>query len=749
MFEREKLSSSNFNDWFRSPKTVLRVEKKLFVIEQPVPPTPPIDSKYFHSGMRFMMLIMRLLVLCSEELKSMFEKQARVERFDLIQTFHACKPEEGKSVSSYVLKMKRYLEQLKHLGYVLSQDLSTIGELQALLIEYEKSLPKKAATPQVMVIQGGRIQKSNKKSLNAKCKEHPTKDDACHHCKKVGHCKRNCPAYLAELIKKNKRVGTASSLAKHNLDPTFLWHCLAHIRKKRIKKLQQDRLLKSTDEESFDQCISCLMGKMTRKPFPHRTERVTDLLGIIHIDVCGPFRHVSRQDQGGEYISQEFKDYLKGCGIVQQLTPPYIPQQNKVFERRNHTLLDMVRSMINFTTLPLSFWDYALETAGNGYSQKDKNKAKTRQNRAWDWKECGKLKPKAHASESIDETSQSDAITTDLPITDSLVIEDEHLDTIPETDSDEEIESSVEKLNLTPSESKDLSDYEDVPVENFKIYSNPLLEFDEEIFSSEINSLYNKVLEDLDSIPPGNENDHFNAESNLIESFLNKDTVITSPKIDFLLKEFAGELALINLIPLGIAEPNFDPKEAIRIIKKLLYDNSSPRPPEELNSEISDAIIKYFFFPSPIPVEDNDSLMEEIVICLAPDDLIPPGIKNNDYDSEGDILFLEELLSNDSLSLPENESFHFDRYYVPSSPRPPEKPPDDDGIYFDIEPDMGVLTAFNHGILALKEEKYPHFLSHRGFKTFQIIYDFSESPMMIYGGDMSILDVHYLHLYPP
>ncbi|GKE24667.1 hypothetical protein Tco_1436179 [Tanacetum coccineum] len=341
------------------------------------------------------------------------------------------------------------------------------------------------------------------------------------------------------------------------------------------------------------------------------------------------------------------------------------------------------------------------------------------------------------------------AITTDLPITDSLVIEDEHLDTIPETDSDEEIESSVEKLNLTPSESKDLSDYEDVPVENFKIYSNPLLEFDEEIFSSEINSLYNKVLEDLDSIPPGNENDHFNAESNLIESFLNKDTVITSPKIDFLLKEFAGELALINLIPLGIAEPNFDPKEAIRIIKKLLYDNSSPRPPEELNSEISDAIIKYFFFPSPIPVEDNDSLMEEIVICLAPDDLIPPGIKNNDYDSEGDILFLEELLSNDSLSLPENESFHFDRYYVPSSPRPPEKPPDDDGIYFDIEPDMGVLTAFNHGILALKEEKYPHFLSHRGFKTFQIIYDFSESPMMIYGGDMSILDVHYLHLYPP
>nr|GEY58629.1 hypothetical protein [Tanacetum cinerariifolium] len=55
--------------------------------------------------------------------------------------------------------------------------------------------------------------------------------------------------------------------------------------------------------------------------------------------------------------------------------------------------------------------------------------------------------------ESIDETPPSDAIAPDLPITDSLVIEDEHLDTIPKTDSDEEIESSVKNLNLTLSES--------------------------------------------------------------------------------------------------------------------------------------------------------------------------------------------------------------------------------------------------------------------------------------------------------
>ncbi|GKF10876.1 hypothetical protein Tco_0048802, partial [Tanacetum coccineum] len=61
-----------------------------------------------------------------KELKSMFEKQARVERFDLIQTFHACKQEEGKPVSAYVLQMKRYVDQLERLGYVLPQDL-TVG----------------------------------------------------------------------------------------------------------------------------------------------------------------------------------------------------------------------------------------------------------------------------------------------------------------------------------------------------------------------------------------------------------------------------------------------------------------------------------------------------------------------------------------------------------------------------------------------------------------------------------------------
>ncbi|GKC20067.1 hypothetical protein Tco_1022217, partial [Tanacetum coccineum] len=205
----------------------------------------------------------------------------------------------------------------------------------------------------------------------------------------------------------------------------------------------------------------------------------------------------------------------------------------------------------------------------------------------------------------------------------------------------------------------------------------------------------------------------------------------SSPKFDSLLEEFSGELAHYNLISPEIDEADFDPEEEIRLVEKLLYDNSSPRPPKEIYSKNSDAIIESFS-PSPIPVEDNDSLMEEI------------------------------------------DSFHFDRYYDPSPPRPPVKPPDDDGIHFDIKPDTGILTAkvvddifehyvlmpsiltthptrclvidtllpfssenenkvFNYGILASNEEKSPHLLSHWGFKAYQIISDFSKISMMIYG----------------
>ncbi|GKC76700.1 hypothetical protein Tco_1127474 [Tanacetum coccineum] len=251
--------------------------------------------------------------------------------------------------------------------------------------------------------------------------------------------------------------------------------------------------------------------------------------------------------------------------------------------------------------------------------------------------------------------------------------------------------------------------------DDFTTSSNPLFDSDDDFSSSDDESFSDE-----------------DAPKEIYSNPLFDEEIISSLKSDSLLEEFSGELAHINLIPPGINEADFDPEKEIRLVERLLYDNSFPRPPEEVNSKNSDALIDSFS-PSPIPVEDSDSLIEEIDLFLTPDDSMPPGIENDDYDSEGDILFLEELLSNDSPSLPENESFHFD---IPSSPRPPAKPPDD-RIYF--EPDTGLLTTkvvgdiFEHYVLkprllptqptlALNEEKSPHLLSHRGFKAFQLFF---------------------------
>ncbi|GJW52380.1 hypothetical protein Tco_0093731 [Tanacetum coccineum] len=90
-------------------------------------------------------------------------------------------------------------------------------------------------------------------------------------------------------------------------------------------------------------------------------------------------------------------------------------------------------------------------------------------------------------------------------------------------------------------------------------------------------------------------------------------------------------------------------EEYINLLERLLYDNSSPRPPEDFHANPNTIIESLPTFP--IPVEDSDSLREEIDIFPSPDDSIPPGIESDDYDSEGD---------DNSTSLPEFESFHVD-----------------------------------------------------------------------------------------
>nr|GFA41371.1 hypothetical protein [Tanacetum cinerariifolium] len=127
---------------------------------------------------------------------------------------------------------------------------------------------------------------------------------------------------------------------------------------------------------------------------------------------------------------------------------------------------------------------------------------------------------------------------------------------------------------------------------------------------------------------------------------------------------------------------------------------------------------------------------------------MPLGIKDDDYDSERDILIFEDLPSNDTLLLPEKESFHFDTH---SFSRPPAKPPDGNTGILNIKmmgdiSDQKVPMPTLMITLVPNQEKSPDLLSHRGLKTFQ---PSAKCPIMIHGKNNPILDVPLFHLYPP
>ncbi|GJW15519.1 hypothetical protein Tco_0019652 [Tanacetum coccineum] len=334
------------------------------------------------------------------------------------------------------------------------------------------------------------------------------------------------------------------------------------------------------------------------------------------------------------------------------------------------------------------------------------------------------------------ETPSPDAIMTSSPIEkpkDSLIMEDEDINTIPEKESDEENESSVENLFHIPSEFEVTSDnesecdlpiFDDAPLDVFEdncvLFSKPLFDsygdttsseyssdnesileegafsnlpfkFDVELFSSDENPIYDEELEDMDG-------------TNYLIDYI----IDFSPNIDPILEEFAGELALINPIPPGIAGANFDPEGDSRLVEKLSYDNSSPRPLEELNSE---DIIE-FFSPFSIPVEGSDFLLEETNTILS---YSLPELETFSFDIEEKNSGSTTTHFNYSLPIYEKFSFHDDPTEEKNSGSTTthadislpndsvfEKfddelahiisPPEYDCYYFDIEPDPGELT---------------------------------------------------------
>nr|GFC62836.1 zinc finger, CCHC-type [Tanacetum cinerariifolium] len=155
-FEKQKLIGPNFIDWYRQLRIVLSIEDKLNYLEQPIPPAP-----IAHAG-----------------------RQVAPE----ILAAHAAW-EEGQSVSSYVLKMKGYIDNLERLGHTV-----TLGLGVQKSNKHKKSHSQKGAK--------GKNQGKGKFSPKPKVppppkKENLAKDSICHECGEIGHWKRNCPQYLA------------------------------------------------------------------------------------------------------------------------------------------------------------------------------------------------------------------------------------------------------------------------------------------------------------------------------------------------------------------------------------------------------------------------------------------------------------------------------------------------------------------------------------------------------------------------
>nr|GEW43511.1 retrotransposon protein, putative, Ty1-copia subclass [Tanacetum cinerariifolium] len=336
-FEKQKLTGPNFIDWYRQLRIVLSIKDKLNYLEQPIPPALVVPAD-IQQNLETLHAHEMLL-----ELKTLFAQQAEQELLQTTRDFHSCKQEEGQSLGK------------------------TINELHAMLKLHEQTLPKNKA-PALHSIRAGKVQKVNKhkksqpqmaargqnhgKGKNKLAyapkpkippppkREDPTKDSICHECASGAGGSGIFVIELNTILNRSWIYDTG---------------CGTHI------------------------CNTTQGLRMARKPYTHQVERAKDLLGLIHTDVCGPFKIMSRQgasyfvtltddysrygyvyllkhkhevfetfkvfqkevenqlgktiksllsDRGGAYMSQEFLDHLKDHEIIAHRTPPYTLQHN-------------------------------------------------------------------------------------------------------------------------------------------------------------------------------------------------------------------------------------------------------------------------------------------------------------------------------------------------------------------------------------------------------------------------------------
>ncbi|GJR01037.1 hypothetical protein Tco_0524021 [Tanacetum coccineum] len=361
----------------------------------------------------------------------------------------------------------------------------------------------------------------------------------------------------------------------------------------------------------------------------------------------------------------------------------------------------------------------------------------------------------------------SNAITTVLPTEEpdnSLSMRDEHIDTIPDTESDEVIKPSVEDLVPIPSESKGISDNMcDVPFrdnspfdalkDHFEIFSDSnddCTSSDDDYVKASPPDYELVSLEEVkDFYPEDGENDTYILlkikDDILREKLLNINVLIA--KIESLYDNLTPSSLSYSDNSLPEFETFSDHTEETRSGSTTTHaDNSLPEydsfhfeiePDQgELSRVVMETILgePRVHVPNVLPTHptvyqdldfspSDDSLRPDLVVSF------PSRTRNKIFDPGISIEVQSEIF----LSLDEISNLFISD---------PLFPVIDTLLPFSFENEDKV---FNPGILSSKEEKSPHSLSHRGFNAFQLI---SDSPMMMYGGNIPHLDVPFLHFYP-
>nr|GFB33981.1 hypothetical protein [Tanacetum cinerariifolium] len=226
-----------------------------------------------------------------------------------------------------------------------------------------------------------------------------------------------------------------------------------------------------------------------------------------------------------------------------------------------------------------------------------------------------------------------------------------------DAEENEVAESSIKNLVPIPHEYKVTSDNESE--------SNEPVKDDSSVFTTFSNPLFN----DSDDFTSNDENVPIEESKDYSNSLFDKDEI------------YYDELE--PLIPIHIAKEERIRREHAEYISRMeMLFTINPRPCPMVNANtIVESIPS-----SLIPVQDNDSLREEIDIATNTDELLPPGFENDD--SEGEIYVVDELHVDNSISDFENELSvnEASDFHNPSFPRPPAKPPDAE---FDFELDAG------------------------------------------------------------